>query len=291
MIFKKNNIGIALGGGGVRALACLGALKILNRHGIRADCISGTSMGSIIGALFAYYEDADTVEKIIMDTYNSREFKALSEKFVSELESGSRNKNASLGKKFKKYYSQIHLFRKFLRQTYIISQDEVRPVIDRLIPDIDIKFLKIRTGIVCTDLVEGKKVLLTEGSLREAVMGSIAIPGIIEPLERGRQILSDGGTLSFTPVEEARELGAEFVIAVEIMSSLRRREEFKNGMEIYSRSYAITSKELHKRILKKSDIVISPQVRNIYWADFRKISYCIAAGMSAAFGKIEYIRK
>jgi NTE family protein len=114
-------------------------------------------------------------------------------------------------------------------------------------------------------------------------MATVAIPGIMEPVNYNRMLLTDGMVTSLTPAEEVRRMGATYVIAVEVMPRLRRGRAFSSGLDIMERANAITSRKLHGLILKEADLVISPPVKNIYWANFDKMDYCIKAGESASF--------
>ncbi len=290
MLFKKRKIGLALGGGGVRSLSSIGVLRRLQYNNVKIKYIAGTSMGSVVGGLYSYYQDIDKVEGKIRMCLNTSEYKKLSGEFADKLKTISKTSKEkhNFKDKFYKYFTQIYLINKFLRSISLIKKEYVEPVVNFLIPDIAIENLPVKFCVVCTDIFEGKCVVIKKGSLRKAIMGSTAVQGVMQPEKWGSNLLVDGGGVRMTPVEEARELGANFIIAVEVMTRMRRKEIFENGMEIIERSSRITARELHKMILDKADIVISPAVKNIHWSNFKKIDYCINAGECAAVDILKF---
>ncbi len=290
MLFKKRKIGLALGGGGVRSLSSIGVLRRLQYNNIKIKYIAGTSMGSVVGGLYSYYQDIDKVEEKIRMCLNTSEYKKLSGEFADKLKSISKTskKKHNFKNKFYKYFTQIYLINKFLRSISLIKKEYVEPVVNLLIPDIAIENLPVKFCVVCTDIFEGKCVVIKKGSLRKAIMGSTAVQGVMPPEKWGSNLLIDGGGVRMTPVEEVRELGANFIIAVEVMTRMRQKEIFENGMEVIERSSRTTARELHKMILDKADIVISPAVKNIHWSNFKKIDYCINAGECAAVDILKF---
>jgi len=282
MVFGKKKIGIALGGGGVRSLAGLGVLKRLQISRHKVKFVSGTSMGAIVGALYCYYQDTSIVEDKLRTIKDTSEFKEMSGEFAKWM-SSSNQESAGIRKRVYSYYNRVQMFRRFLTEVSLVRNEIVMPVIKKLIPPVNIENLPVNFCCVCTDLVEGKKAVIREGALQQAIMGSVAVPGVIEPLKWKGMILSDGGSVSMIPVEEVIQSGANFVIAVDVRGFLRHKESFEKGVDIIERTQRITSLELAARMTEKADVVIKPAVNNIFWANFKKMDYCIAAGESAAF--------
>jgi NTE family protein len=280
-LFRRKKIGLALGGGGIRAMSSIGVLRRFEKAGIGVKYIAGTSMGAVVGALYSHYQDADLVEKKVREVQDSKQFKKLSDEFNLKL-SSVKDEWDSRKRKLQSSLNRVYILKKLFSYRSIVTVKNIQPVINLLLPDISIEELPVKFCCISTDLIEGKKIITKEGSLRTAVMGSIAVPGIIEPVARSGMLLSDGGAVSLTPAEEVALLGASFIIAVETEGSIRRKENFRAGIEIIERTHKIATIELHRRILKKADVIISPAVKNIHWANFKKIDYCIAAGEGAA---------
>jgi NTE family protein len=285
MFLNEKKIGLALGGGGVRALSSIGVIRYLRKNNVPISAIAGTSMGSVVGGMYAYYQDIDEVENRIRMCLSTEEYKALSREFSDIIKNVSQppvEKNA-FKERFQRYFSQVYFVNKFLGAISLIKREMVESVINYLIPDVDIRDLHIKFCSVSANIIDGKMVAIQEGGLRKAIMGTIALPGIMIPEKWGDMLLIDGGYVRMTPIEEARKLGVDSVIAIEVMGKLRQKEYFDNGMEIIERASKITAKELHTLHLTKADVVVSPAVKNIYWANFKKIDYCIAAGEAAAY--------
>lgn len=258
----KEKIGLAIGGGGVKAFATLGILNVLEKHSVRISCIAGTSMGAIIGGLYAHYKNSDVAYKIIKDFLSMDMSIRLLSKFVENDKNGN-----------------------------MVKIEDIMPVLDRVFSNIKIENLQIAFGSVCTDIVNGEAIVITKGKIKDAVACSIALQGIIEPLYMGNKVLVDGGVMRNTPVDETRTLGADVVIAVEFNEELEKKKVFKDKKEIINRTNRITEIELHRQLIKKADFVISPAVKHIWWADFDKIEYCYSEGVRSAENNIESILK
>lgn len=275
----------------MRALSALGVLKHFEQNSISFNCIAGTSMGAIVGALYSYYQSAETVEKKFREFYESKVFADLKQDFNNNLRAMDvLSSERGIKERLTAYYSRLKFFKRIYTEPYLIPREKIYNFVTELIPDVEIQKLPVDFCCVSTNLVEGKKRVARRGSLREAILSTTAVPGIMPPFETDDLILSDGGSVSMTPVEELKEMGADFSVAIEVFPDLPRRDSFDSGMEILERCSRITSHELHKRQLKGADVVISPGVKDIIWSDFKKFDYAIAAGEIAAFGTEKIIK-
>jgi NTE family protein len=144
---------------------------------------------------------------------------------------------------------------------------------------------------VAADLVKGEKVILDQGKLFDALLASASIPGMFPPVILDKKILVDGGIIDVVPIEVAQSLGANFVIAVSVSQTIKKRDEFSNAVEIFFRSDSITSAELRKLQLSFADIVITPKVGRFHWSDFSKPEQCIREGEIAAQNAISEIKE
>ena len=144
---------------------------------------------------------------------------------------------------------------------------------------------------MATDLITGKEVILSEGSLREAVLASSSVPGAVEPLRKGDKLLADGGITSSVPVKAARELGADVVIAVMVGRALPKatNADVDTATEIIYRAGEITSNKLEEAELAGADIVIRPEVGDLHWADFARSGELVKKGESACRESLENI--
>ncbi len=255
----NKKIGIALSGGGVKALAGIGVLREFDNMKIKFSAIGGVSMGAIVGGMYTCYTQADIVEKKLMEAFATPVFSKLNEHFkeVSEIGNG------------------------MLTHKTLIESDLIYQIVEKLIPDKNIEDLPIEFCCVSTDIVEGNTVIMKKGSLRRAVMSSIALPGLFHPVQEGTSLLVDGGSTRTVPVEEVRSMGVEKVIAVEVKDKVVKMEKFPDVYSVIARDSYITKYELHKRILENADIVLSPAVKNIPRLNFNNAIYCIKAGVAA----------
>jgi NTE family protein len=274
---EKLKVGLALGGGGARGLAHIGVLKVLERENIPIDLITGTSMGAIIGGVYALKKDISAIEKIAEKYSKINEFNI----DLSFSEKEKKDKPFFL-KKMSNFLKRGYMFNLELRKQYINDGEGVKKIIKDLVGDRVFRDTKIPFAAVAADLTKGEKVILDQGKLFDALLASASIPGMFPPVMVNKKILVDGGIVDVVPIEPAQLLGANFIIAVSVDQSIKRRAEFNNAVEILFRSDSITSAELRKLQLSFADIVITPKVGRFHWSDFSKPKQCIREGEIAA---------
>ncbi len=183
--YRRPVIGLALSGGGARGLAHIGVLKVLEREGIPIDCLAGTSMGGIVGAAYATGMSADEIEAEALKLTRPRHLLRLIDVSIPRY-------GLMTGHGVQHYMNEV------------------------LGESLEFADLKIPLGLAAVDLISGQEVILREGSVVDAVRASAAVPIIFEPVEIGGWRLVDGGFLNNLPVDVARNLGAEVVIAVDV---------------------------------------------------------------------------
>jgi len=283
---EKLKIGLALGGGGARGLAHIGVLKVLERENIPIDLITGTSMGAIIGGAYALNKDISAIEKIA-EKYSK----------ISEFNIGfSFNEKEREGKlfflkKMSDFLKKGYILNLELRRKYINDGEGVKNIIKDLVDNATFVDTKIPFAVVAADLVKGEKIILNHGKLFDALLASASIPGMFPPVTLDKKILVDGGIVDVVPIETAQSLGANFIIAVSVSQTIKKREEFNNAVEIFFRSESITSAELRKLQLSFADIVITPKVGRFHWSDFSKPEQCIREGEIAAQNAISELKQ
>ncbi len=279
--FRRKSAGfvLALGGGGARGLAHIGVLKVLQSEGVEIGAIAGTSMGSVIGAMFAYYRDAVEVEEVFRKFLSSAFFEKYARTFflVSEnplILQEPEKTIAKLGKRF--------IYLKAASMHAVFSSNILEEAFQYLIPDVRFSDLKIPFACVAADLRTGSEVVLKEGRVIPAIVASSSIPGFVEPARVARRVLIDGSTTSTVPVAAARSLSKGKVIAVDVSVELKREERLDTAFEIAMRSGEITNHYLTEMQLRSSDLVIHPEVGNTTWANFDKLDEMIKVGEIAA---------
>ena len=286
MAKEKLKVGLALGGGGARGLAHIGVLKVLERENIPIDLITGTSMGAIIGGVYALKKDISAIEKIAEKYSKISEFNidfSFSEK--------ERKDKPFFLKKMSDFLKRGYMLNLELRKKYINDGEGLKKIIKDLVGDKAFTDTKIPFAAVAADLVKGEKVIIKKGKLFDALLASASIPGMFPPVILDKKILVDGGIVDVVPIEAAQSLGASFVIGVNVSQTLKKRVEFNNAVEIFFRSDSITSSELRKLQLSFADVVITPKVGRFHWSDFSKPEQCVREGEIAAQNTILELKK
>jgi NTE family protein len=279
---------LALGGGAARGLAHLGVLKVLEDAQVPFHMITGTSLGALIGGLYAVNPDASywmgRVEQFLR-SFRSRKTRL---EFIRRLERPNNNRHSF-------FADMAHLVRKGFfwgvtaTQPAFISEEEYENLVYPLMPDIAIEQTKIPFGCVATDIRFGKRVFYRSGPLRKAVSASCSLPGIFPPVRDGELLLVDGGWVERVPVLAARDMGADVVIAVDVSSEIAEFED-KSGLDIVLRADAVTRVYLNELLVSDADVDIHPDVGNVHWADFSDPRGLYKQGEIAALEKIMSIK-
>ncbi|MCP4547254.1 MAG: patatin [bacterium] len=271
-------LGLALGAGGARGLAHIGVLTVLEQADLIPTCISGTSMGAIVGALYAENLNASDVAGKIWTYTSDPKFKSSWAPFIEgdDLDQ-ERNFVQELRRNIQK---RILTFKTFTSPAHQKTEVLMEPL-EALFQANSIEELKIAFAAVAVDLWSGAPHIFTAGDITQAIYASSAIPAVFPPLHLGDKLLSDGGGPYRVPVKVCRELGADFVLAVDIPSFTLDREEFKSGIDIVMRSDTIARHRLNRMVLREADFVVRPDVENFHWANFAAADRIREAGEAA----------
>jgi len=279
---------VALGGGGARGFAHIGVFCAMDGNKIQPDLIIGTSMGAMIGALYAHFGTAAKVfdhfeEYINSGKYNSGAYSRLIQIDMEGTDSFFPN--------LKKFLIKGVTYGKTLLRQSIISYEEYEKSVEALIPNIRIEDLQIPFACVALDLQSGHEVLINRGNLRRAVMASCAIPGVYEPVTEGEMLLADGGWIDRTPVPAARHLGADGILAVDVSKELRPRRDLNMAISIILRSNVITNDRLDLLQRRDADLCLKPEVSDIHVMDFNQFDDIVQRGYQAAKKSMSDIRR
>ncbi len=267
---KRKRVGLALSSGSARGIAHAGVLEVLEKEGIPIDLIAGTSAGAVVGALYAQGKRAGQIKRLALE---------LGWKKLAPLVDPS------------------------LPKTGLIKGKKVKDLLTLFIGG-DIKFsdLKIPFACVTTDINTGEQVVIDRGSVPEALRASISIPGIFVVVNREGRYLVDGGLVNPVPVSVVRQMGADFVIAVNVIPDVaeyaqRLNKEhagvFKepNIINIIMQSIYIGTDALARNSVKAADIIIEPRVAHIGAGEFQYAQELIHQGELAAQRLLPEIRK
>ncbi len=271
-------VGLALSGGGAKGLAHIGVLKVLHEAGVKIDFISGNSMGSIVGGLYAIGYDAAFLERLakkidwqnVLSDHVSRRGFSLEEKDEQE-----------------KYNAVFPIQNGRLKiPGGLLSGQNLSLLLCRLTwPAHNVNdFSKLPIPFVCvaTDLSNGQVVDLKNGFLPDALRASMAIPTVFTPVKWKDKLLVDGLLARNFPVREVKDLGANFIIGVDVGAPLYKTKDLNNMLNIIDQTFSFRNAEDVKRQNKLCTILIKPDLKNYAPFDFQNVDSIIAIGERAA---------
>jgi len=278
---------LALGGGAARGLAHLGVLKVFEDAKLPVHMIAGTSLGALMGGLYASRPDAAYwIERVdqYLRSYRSRKTRL---EVIRRMEQPNSRQGffADMANIVRKGY----FWGVTATKPAFVSEEEYENFLNPLIPDIQIEQTKIPFGCVATDIFNGKRVVFMSGSMRTAVRASCALPGIFPPVRDSGMLLVDGGWVERVPVICAQNMGADVIIAVDVSSEIPKFTE-SSGLDIVLRADAVTRVFLNDLLLDEADVTIHPPVGAIHWADFSNPRELVRQGELETLGKIVEIR-
>ena len=284
---KNMKIALALSGGGAKGLAHVGVLRVLEENNIKIDCITGTSMGAVVGALYSIGYTPDEIEKLLLNTdWNSY--------INGELE----NKKVPLEQKVnnKKYAATVRYDKEFnlslpkgIGNTEIIYL-RLKKIFAGAEDISDFDKLSIPLRVVATDLNSGKAVALGKGDLARAVTASIAIPTILEPVEIDGNLYVDGLVSRNLPVEDALKMGADIVIASDVGNEVKDNKDY-NILSVLNQLVTIQSASSTQEQRNMATILISPDIQNYSATDIKKGKELIELGKKATLDQLYSIEK
>ncbi len=287
---QKPKVTLALSGGGARGLSQIGVLKAFEEAGIKPDLIVGTSMGSIVGGMYAAGYTIEQVDSIARDTdWND----------LLTLKTQSNRRDLFVDQKVTED-----------RAIFSLRLDGLNPILPTSFNDgqklsnflniiafnaplhseTSFDLLAIKFRAVCTDLVTGNMVLMDRGSLSNALRASSSVTFFLAPIKMDSLLLVDGGLVANIPVDVARNNGGDFVIAVNTTSDLWPEENLSTPWIVADQIVSIPMKLNNTEQLAKADFVISPKLNNILLTDFNRVDSLIMLGYNAAKPLINSIK-
>jgi len=273
-------IGLVLSGGGAKGFAHIGVLKVLEQYGIRPDYITGTSMGSIVGALYSLGYSATQLERIVTET----DWEMLFSDKISFRDIPILDKNNYPGYPLKMAF--VNGVKPSL-PTGMIQGQQIQALFSKLVwesniyPDFDAFPIPYRC--VATDIISGKAVVIKEGNLAEAMRSSMAIPTVFSPVDKNSMLLVDGGIVRNFPVQDCIEMGADIVIGVYTgFNDNPKKKDLSSMIKLLARTSAFPGIIDSKEQAKKTDVLIEPDLSGYGPDSFRKVKEIIALGEKAA---------
>ncbi|MES2299031.1 MAG: patatin-like phospholipase family protein [Pseudomonadota bacterium] len=254
---KKIRIGLALGGGAARGFAHIGVIKALESQGIVPDIVVGTSAGSVVGALYAAGNSGFELQKQAME---------MDEATISDW--------------------ALPIFSK---TSGVLKGEALQDYVNKAVHNVPMEKLKIPFGAVATDLQNGQAILFQRGNTGQAVRASSSVPSVFQPVKIGQHSYVDGGLVAPVPVRFAREMGADFIIAVNI-STKTDAQAAVSSLEVVLQTISIMGQTINSHELKEADVVILPNLGTMKGNDFNGRNLAILAGEQAAFAVMPQLK-
>ena len=281
----RPKFGLALGGGGARGFAHLGVLKILDQRGIKVDIIAGTSMGALVGALYAQAGSAAAAISRLQTGLQRQERSARLMKLYRPDRKGDHFLNYVAQRLQQRIIINLSMNRKAL-----LAASRLEGAVAELLDDSLIENAPITLGIVASDLLSGRGAIIRRGSLRKAVVASSSIPGFFPPVKWDDLLLVDGEVTDFVPVDACRALGADFILAIDVTPDMQPDPALNHTLEIFLRSVRVTNFGQAQAALSRADFALRPVLANILWSDFDRLAELIALGEACARESISQIQ-
>ncbi|UOF89048.1 patatin-like phospholipase family protein [Fodinisporobacter ferrooxydans] len=273
-------IGLALGGGGIVGSAHIGVLSALEEAGIQIDCIAGCSAGAIVAALYAY-------------GYSPKEMMQIVPK---------------ISKRYLDYDSSTFLKKLINRNTQVlglVKGKKLRNLIAELTNGAKIADVKMPIALLGVDLKQARQVIFTAQSLAncreedtisdialaDAVQASFSIPVLFKPVIYKERVLVDGGLMNNCPIATAKSMGADKVIAVDLIFAEPTSKPFSSLLSILMRTISINLFVQEKQLMRDADLVLRPELHSIGLLDFTKMQTCMEAGYECARQQMKEIKE
>jgi NTE family protein len=289
---ERPKIGLALSGGGARGAAHIGVLKVLEEHRVPIDYIAGTSMGSIVGGLYASGMSTDELESVISEV-------DWADAFVDRIPRKDRSFR-------RKRDDDLYLVKNkpgvapggFRFPPGILDGQKVDILLKKYtLPVVTVRNfddLSIPFRAVAADIATGEAVVLDHGDLALAMRASMSIPVVFAPREIDGRLLVDGGVAANLPIDVVRRMGADIVIAVDISTPLAEREDITSVLAVTDQLLTIlTRRNTDEQIesLTDQDIFVEPDLGDIETASFDRAAEAIPAGVTAAEAAIDKLER
>ena len=256
---KKKKLGFALGAGGSRGIAHIGFLKAMEEEGIYPDFIAGCSMGSVIGSAYASGMGLDAMEKAV------RKLRLL------DLIAPTRQRGG------------------------LFDTRKIRKLLEGYIGDIDFKDLKIPFCCVAVDMISQNLIEFSQGKVLDGVIASSSIPAIFKPLEKDGMRLIDGGILDRVPFTSVKQMGADVIVAVDVLGKLSTKEVMPTTLGVLLETIDIMdnyrTERKHLEAKDWIDFWLEPQLENMSQYSFKDFSYAIEKGYEIGKANVKKIKK
>lgn len=284
---------LALGGGGARGLAHLGVIQAITESPMPLQRIVGVSMGALAGALCAVDGNPRAAQGLAIEYLHSPEFQQQQRTLLGTRPATAAESMGGLFSWYGRLKGFVQAHRKLGRAVTgpsLISDCLLQDAIDCLLPDIDISETSIPLSLVAADLLSGHKVVLESGSLRLAVLASMAIPGIFPPVPERGMLLCDIGVLDSVPIDIARSYSHDISIGVDVGQGHSPILSCPTALDTMMRIDEIGERMFRRRTMQEADLIIRPDVDGVAWFDFSRSEELVRNGYLAARDQLAKLR-
>lgn len=278
----RPKVGLVLSGGGARGSAHVGVIRLLEEMDIPVDYVVGTSMGAIVGGLYAIGYTASDMDSLMMaqdwKTLLGNDMPRRQQPYAQRVARKQYQVNLPFEKRafnensvdyrdagIKVRRSSLQTFPKVLARPGLIDGRNLMAEFTELTcpytDSVSYDIFPHPFACVATDLVTGKEVVLKQGRLAESMRASMSIPGVFYPIYKGNQVLVDGGVVNNYPVNVARDMGADIIIGVEVNTATISARELQSFASIFERLIGTLGSDLHEQNVVDTDILIRPRVK------------------------------
>ncbi len=284
---ERLKVGVVLSGGGAKGMAHIGVLKVIEEAGVKIDYIGGTSMGAIVGALYAAGYSATELDSIFRYIDFSRLIQDNLPRSAKTFYEKEDSERYALTLPFDKYKVSIpqafsggqNVYNELVRLLYHVKDVE------------DFRQLPIPFICVATNVETGKEVLLNKGYLPEVVMASAALPSLFEPATINGKTLIDGGIVNNYPINEVKAMGADVVIGSDVQHGLANKDQLSSATEILQQVNNYRTVAAMEEKSGQTDIYIKPDISAYSLIDFQAFDDIKKEGEAAAFEQIGELQK
>ena len=287
-LHSEEKVGLALSGGGSRGLAQIGILKVIDELGIKIDYIAGTSMGAVIGGLYAMGYSAIEIEEMILNN----DFDNIFDETISR-------EDLYIGQKrwmpYANYYFDLDdRFRPRLPEALFSGSKLINTLFDYTYAASNINEfneLPIEFKCVATNIITGEIKVFEKGNLHEVMRASMSVPSILEPMRLDSELYIDGGIRANMPSEIVKEMGADIIIGLQLSSELRTKENLDNLIKVLDQTINFSMTDNVIKSIDLCDILIKPELSELSNYNFSNIKQIIDLGEIAARKHINELKK
>lgn len=285
-VSTKPKVGLVLSGGGAKGLAHIGVLKVLDSLGVKVDYIAGTSMGAVIGSLYASGYSGKALDSI----FNNIDFNKIINDDLPRASKAFYERNNS-----ERYAVTLPFNHLKLKLPSALSkgQNTYNLLVKLMLPVSAItkfKNLPIPFFCIATDIESGKQIQLEYGNLPQAVMASSALPSLFEPVVINNRTLIDGGIINNYPIDELKNKGMDIIIGVDVQDALRNKSKLKSAPEVLIQINNFRTLKDMKIKSGKTDIYIRPDIKDFNVVSFSQGNTLIAHGKTAALSNLPKLK-